>query len=101
MLRQQGCLLVHVTSSFLVLGLKGGFTQRPCRIRTLDLHRIYSSVQLSLGKIGNIVSPFAGFCRHCQIVAREDSENGENLRPDPNARSVLLASCGVAATPTN
>src|SRR6059036_681222 len=42
MLRQQGCLLVHVTSSFLVLGLKGGFTERPCRIRTLDLHRIYS-----------------------------------------------------------
>src|SRR5437667_4147447 len=41
MLRQQGCLLVHVTSSFLVLGLKGGFTERPCRIRTLDLHRIY------------------------------------------------------------
>src|SRR6266571_4995553 len=41
MLRQQGCLVVHVTSSFLVLGLKGGFTERPCRIRTLDLHRIY------------------------------------------------------------
>src|SRR5947209_4345207 len=53
MLRQQGCLVVHVTSSFLILGLKGGFTERPCRIRTLDLHRIYSRFRHGLRVPGN------------------------------------------------